>query len=261
MLETRREKFVVLGGGPMALALFGFLLWPDSDPDVEPTNQQAAIGPPKAAPAVRVEPPAATTSPTPAPAPSAAAAEPHSGLRLHGILGGGRGGGSAIFRVGEGSQRLVEVGREVAAGVRLAAVARDHVLLEMASGTFKLHLNGGEPAPAGTRTVPPAGASQALAAAGQPLDARQYRSGLAPRRVNGRTTGYAMRPDAPLPLLRRAGLQPGDVLVAVNGQTFDSEEKVLELSREIAGSYEAEFEFERNGRRMRATLPVNPRRN
>ena len=83
--------------------------------------------------------------------------------------------------------------------------------------------------------------------------------GLTPRKVGGRTTGFAIRPGANLPALQRAGLQPGDVLVAVNGQAFESEEKVMELAREIAGSYTADFEFERGVKRMKASTEVNKR--
>jgi general secretion pathway protein C len=83
-----------------------------------------------------------------------------------------------------------------------------------------------------------------------------YRLGLQPVRSEGRINGFAIRPDAVLPQLQQAGLRPGDVILAVNGQAFQSEEKVLELSNEIATSRTSEFEFIRQGKMMRASLTV-----
>ncbi|HET9428833.1 MAG TPA: type II secretion system protein N [Allosphingosinicella sp.] len=213
-------------------------------------------GPPAAAAA-----PALAQPPDPAPLATAPLAPPApapdlSGLRLHGLTATG-----AIIATA-GGQRLVRLGREVVAGVTLTEVRQHHAVLSTSAGLFELGLLGGPHAAAvtavATAAAAPANISPAPAAARQ-TEVLQYRLGLAPRRGDGRITGFAVRPGAEMPLLRRAGLQAGDVLIGVNGQTFDSEEKVLELASEIAGAYTAEFEFERNGRRMRASLPVNPR--
>ena len=64
---------------------------------------------------------------------------------------------------------------------------------------------------------------------------------------------------AQLEILERAGLRAGDMIVAVNGQAFRSEEKVLELSDELASSYTAEIKFLRDGRRLKGKLEVNKR--
>ena len=68
-----------------------------------------------------------------------------------------------------------------------------------------------------------------------------------------------MLPGARLPLLEQAGVRPGDVIVAVNGQAMMSEEKVLELSEEIATSYIAEFDYLRDGKRMKGKMEINKR--
>lgn len=189
---------------------------------------------------------AADASPPPAPLPDLGT------LRLHGLTATG-----AIIASTRG-QRLVALGREVIPGVTLHEVRQHHAVLATAAGRFELGFLG---APQTAPTAPTAAsASRSPAPAfARRTEVLQYRLGLAPLRADGRISGFALRPGAEMPLLHRAGLQAGDVLVGVNGQTFDSEEKVMELAREIAGSYTAEFEFERNGRRMRASLPVNPR--
>lgn len=255
MLKTRRERIILGGGAPCIALLLYFALWPAEEAEALPEQAPPQAAAP--APLAAASPPAqAPAAPPQAPDQSTTAA-----LRLYGVLGGGLGGGSAIFGSSADDQRLVEVGRDVAPGLRLHAVARDHVLLETASGLSRLRLGGGAlaavapAAQAAAAIAPASGASHAPTA----QDAVRYHSALAPRRIGDRTTGYTVRANASLPLLQQAGLRPGDVLVSVNGQSFDSDERVLELSREIAGSHEAVFEFEREGRRMQATLPVNPR--
>ena len=95
------------------------------------------------------------------------------------------------------------------------------------------------------------------AAKDQGMDAVALRLGMRPRKEDGRITGFELKQSRDLAPLQRAGLQAGDVIVAVNGQDFTSEEKLMELPAEIAGSYSAEFEIERDGRRMKLSLPVN----
>ena len=213
------------------IALYLYLIDPPATPAPEPAV------PPEAVPAAAATPPPA--------APSTA------GLELRGVLGSG-----AIIAT-PGGERVVWIGREIVPGLRLREVGLHRAVLAWSTGTVELVLDG-----RGTET---AHAAPAPASAADPaLEARReetlrYRLGLAPRRAGDRITGFAIRPDADVPMLRRAGLRPGDILVAVNGQSFDSAEKVMELAAEIAGSFTAEFEFERAGRRRRATLEVNPR--
>lgn len=204
-----------------------------------------------------------THSPRPEPLPAAVARTPPrhglpasiEGLRLHGVLTDG-----AVIAGPEGGQRLVVVGREVAPGLILREVGLHRIVLAWSDGTAELGFEHGSTE--GSADAPPAAASGERPEAA--VDVRRdeilrYRLGFAPRRNRGRTTGFTIRQEADLPALRRAGLRAGDVLVAVNGQSFDSEERVEALPSEIAGSFTAEFVFERDGRRLRARLPVNPR--
>ena len=207
---------------------------------------------------VAVAAPVATTiapaTPPPAPAQAAAPVPDLSQLRLHGLTASG-----AIIASSTG-QRLVRLGREVMPGVILSEVRQHHALLTTAAGRFELGFLGlADAAAAPLPATAPTERTIMASAPARRTEVLQYRFGLAPRRADGRVTGFAVRSGAEMPLLQRAGLRAGDVLVGVNGQTFDSDEKVMELATEIAGSYTAEFEFERNGRRMKALLPVNPR--
>ena len=234
--DRLRDPRLIAGAGLAACALAAAAAlrpWAGSDP---PVAISAAV---EEAPA---------PAPQPAPPPVAPSLE---GLRLHGVTPSG-----AILGFAGGVQRLVPIGRDVTPGLRLSEVRHDRVVLASAAGPLELGFQG--PVPAAPAEAP-AAAPPAAATEARREENLRYRFGLEPQRSDGRITGFAIRRGAELPILRRAGLQPGDVLVSVNGQSFDSQERVEELAAEIAGSFSAEFEFERGGRRMRTSLRVNDR--
>ncbi len=181
--------------------------------------------------------PAPEPSPPPAPAPAPPAAPPPAapdGLRLHGVTGAG-----AIIAAADGRQRLVAIGRDVLPGLRLEQVHLDHALLRSSTGAFRLDFTG---APAVA-----APGSQASASSDDARDeSLRYRLGLAPHRVGGRVVGHQVRTGADLPALARAGIQPGDVILSVNGSRLDRE-RVAELAWTLAHSDRVEFEIERSG--------------
>lgn len=220
-------------GLALPAGLTALFLYRADPPDAVPRLPEPALAP------------QVVSSALPEPAPPST-----DGLELRGVLGSG-----AIIATPAG-ERLVAIGRDVVPGLRLQQVGLHRAVLVWSAGTVELVLDG-----RGTETASPAAAVPATdpAAEARRDETLRYRLGLAPRLDGGRINGFAIRPDADVPVLRQAGLRPGDVLVAVNGQSFDSEEKLMELASEIAGSFTAEFEFERGGRRRRATLEVNPR--
>ena len=227
----------VAGGALAAVGLLAFLL-------IRPSSQEAPLEAPDAAPAP-LPPPVA-----PAPAAPAPAAPNANGLRLFGLLGRG-----AIIALPDGRQSFFAIDREVLPGLKVARIEQKHVVLASAGGELRLGFDGAAP----IEPADPPANGQTRSEPRPNDDALTYRFGLEARRSNGRIDGYALRPGANLPLLEQAGLRAGDVILSVNGQTFDSDEKVLELPREIAGSFTAEFEYDRSGRRMRTSLQVNPR--
>lgn len=253
-LSPRERRFLVAGAIALLLFLI-YLLWPSDDGG----EVELAEAPPPAAAPVYVPPPPVAAPIAAPPAPPPAATGSAAGLVLRGVMGGGPSGGAAIVAFPDGAQRVVRVGRELVPGMILRQIGVNYAIASSGGSDLRLELNKAgatpvatappAPTPPAARGVPPAG----------PEAAMPYRLGLAPQRSNGRIQGFAIRPDARLPMLERAGLRPGDVLVAINGQPVESEEKVLELPQEIAGSYTAQFEFIRGGKRMKGSLEVNPR--
>lgn len=235
-----RERFLI-GACVVTVVLVLFLLWMrgGGEGSAEDTGVELAAAPPVAAPIV------AATPVTPQP-PIADV----SALVLHGILAR-----SAIIGSADGVQRTIPIGREFMPGVTLKSTGFDHVVLATPGGDMRLALKQfGGPAPvAAAAPMPGPTASRGGDAV------LGYRLGLEPRRVGGRISGFTLQPGASVPSLTRAGLRPGDVLIAVNGQEIASEEDVMEMPAEIAGSYDAQFTFERDGRRQTVKLPVNPK--
>lgn len=234
-LNPRERRFLIAGAAALAAFLL-YLLLPEG---VEPGGElagEAARGPVPA-----FHPPAAPTPAIPSPPSPAAPAASLSGLVLRGVLGGG----AAIIGFPDGNQRSVPVGREFLPGVTLKEVALRHVILATISGESRLEFN--KPA---SEAAPAAGAAKAPEVDRPGRETLEFRTGLMPLEEDGRIRGFAIRPGASLAIFQRAGLRPGDVIVSVNGQAFRSEEKVLELSGELASAKTIEIDFVRGGRRM-----------
>ncbi|HVI34467.1 type II secretion system protein N [Phenylobacterium sp.] len=178
-----------------------------------------------------------------------------SQLVLHGVRAAAGGRGSAILSI-SGIQRSVTVGEEVEPDVVLAAVGADHVILSRGGARRRL----GFPTPQPGAAVEPATASLAPAEAAQPssgaaIDPRRLlaQTSLVPRVRDGQAAGYTVYPKGGSDVLRQAGLQQGDVLLAVDGVTL-TPERVSQLQDELAGASGAEIRFERGGQVMNTRI-------
>jgi type II secretion system protein C len=268
-LEARDKRALILGSIAV-LVLLAYLLWPrgagESSVELVAADQRQGA----AAPAPATVQPVPMVAAAPPVAPPAVVPE---GLSLTGVAGSG-----AIFSFKDGSQRFIGRGRDVAPGVVLQAVRLRDVILASGTMTYRLALGGtavaiqppAQPVPVGggtasTQLVVPGAPQNAL---GGPLitEAQQERMGqqfvaaLEPRQRGSQVTGWAIRPGTDLLPFSQAGLQPGDVLIAVNGEAVMDREQVAGLARQIANGSRVQFEFERGGQRMQRALEVNPRR-
>ena len=201
------------------------------------------------APAAAPVPPAVSPAlPMGIAAPMAAPAADPAGLRLSGILGYRGGRGAAIFAMPDGRQRRVAVGDEIRPGVRLERIAADRALIHDGVQMLELAL----PELAGSDAGAPAPAA-VVGAVDPRRDLANFRLGLKPVGDSRRPRGYRIAGGVPLPMLDRAGLRPGDVVLAVNGQTLD-EERLLDLPAELLAASSVEIAYERAGRRAAATI-------
>ncbi len=189
-----------------------------------------------------------------------ASAAGSSQMRLFGVRAGGAGGGSAIIGLADGRQVSVGVGEEVEPGLVLQSVGPDHVTLARGTSISRLIFSDTPvgaapppPPPPGPQTVTPVPVPPAAAAAVEP--ARLVaQAGLRPRMRGARLDGFTVSDGGDPAVLRAAGLRPGDVILAVNGQALDSLDRLTALRGQLAGSDSADIRFERDGVVQTSTL-------
>ncbi|WP_436355915.1 type II secretion system protein N [Brevundimonas sp. CEF1] len=193
-------------------------------------------------------------------------------LRLFGVRAGGPDGGSAIIGLPDGRQVSVGVGETISEGLTLASVGEDFVTVSRGGSVSRLVFTE---TPAGAATPPPppttaqvmtptgapapvsaAAPAAAPAPAGPVVDPQRLmaQASLRPRMDGLRIKGFTLAARGDGATLRAAGLQSGDVILAVNGAELNSLERLSELGGELSGSSAAEIRFERNGRVQTTTI-------
>lgn len=144
-----------------------------------------------------------------------------------------QGGGSAILAGPDGIQQSIAVGQEIMPGVRLKAVAFDHVTIDRGGAAETLYLAQTEQAPAapvlpsgppliGGGAAPPSlgGPPHSPGNGPQGLTFAQLRAdvGFIPRIDNGRISGLTVRSQGSGQAFRTAGLRDGDVVTQIGGK-------------------------------------------
>jgi len=178
-------------------------------------------------------------------------------MRLFGLRSDGAGGGSAIIGLADGRQLSVAVGETIEPGLVLQSVGPDHVVLARGTSLSRLIFSdlpagAAPPPPPVAQTVTPNPAS----AAGPAVDpARLMAEGsLRPRMQGVRLNGFTIADGADAGLLDAAGLQAGDVILAVNGVALDSPIRIAALRGQLATATSAEIRFERDGASQTTTI-------
>ncbi|WP_165967322.1 type II secretion system protein N [Luteimonas aestuarii] len=187
----------------------------------------------------------------------ASATAPQGDWTLHGVRRTPDGSGStAILSQAGGTQVAHRVGDEIAPGMVLETVGGDHVLLRRDTQTVRVDLpvDGGSARrdgaagslPTSPPPVAPAATDSTTTATQVDAAALFAAARLRAYREDGRVTGYTLMPGNDDALLRQVGLQPGDVLLDVNGQALDPE-RLLQLSGELQSADGARLTFRRDG--------------
>jgi general secretion pathway protein C len=192
---------------------------------------------------------------------SPGAAADTSGLALFGVRRASDPRRStAILGTVGGNQASFAVGDTVAPGVTLASVGDGQVVLDRGGTRLRLALPDA-PAPSATAAPAPVASPppQGPASVSAPIDAGQLlaQAGLRPRLRDGQADGYTLIPRGDGDLLRRAGLQAGDVLLAVNGQAL-TPERIGEIEQILRTNPNTVVTLERGGERKTLTLQMEP---
>ena len=163
------------------------------------------------------------------------------------------GGGSAIIAGEDGVQVSYAVGEEVMPGVTLDSVAFDHVILSRGGVKESLYIDQSVPA----ETVSPSNSGPGVQTppeangGGLNADTLQKSIGFAPRNEGGRTTGIVLTPRDDGTVLRMAGFQSGDVVVAINGRPVSSS---ADIAAQLRPGARLSIEVERGGQKIPIAL-------
>lgn len=169
------------------------------------------------------------------------------------------GRGSAIIGTADGQQKSFAVGEEIAPGVVLTAVGFDNVTISRNGSAEQLFLDQSPPAAVvgpgagsgSTGSAPPPPVTTPTVSANPPSIANEIQ--FQPRVSGGQVNGVTVQPQGSGTAFRASGLQPGDVVVAVNGQRISSVEQARAVAAGIS-SNEATVEVERGGRTMQVRV-------
>ena len=170
----------------------------------------------------------------------------------------------AIVAERSGKEAFYNVGDTLPGGAVLKEVYPDRIVLQR-SGRLETLRMPKEPvsgAPSSGARSPAARDSgpRARHAAGPRPSLREYRDmvlqdpqqfadkvRLRPRMQGGRMQGYEVRPGRDAQFLSQFGLEPGDVVTAVNGIPLDSPARGLSVLRDLARAQQVQLEVVRNG--------------
>ena len=179
-------------------------------------------------------------------------------FRLFGVRAGGPGGGSAIIGLPDGRQISVGVGEAIEPGLTLTEVGPDYAILSrngspsrVTFGEVPVGAAAPPPPPPGEQVVTPQTAPAATTVDPQALMAE---ASLRPRMRGLAVTGFSVNAAGQTPALAAAGLQPGDVITAVDGVPLDGLGRINELRTRLQRAPQAEIRFERDGQTRTTTI-------
>lgn len=180
------------------------------------------------------------------------------------------GGGSAIIAGPDGVQQSFAVGDEISPGVKLKAVAFDHVTIDRGGAAEDLFLDqSGAVEP--VAPPPPSGATPSLLPnppnlPGLPnapgpkagLTPAQLRAdiGFIPRVDGGKISGLVVRPQGSGAAFRQAGLREGDVITAINGRAVTGQGDIEQLGTQIGKGGTIPVTVERGNDTLSLTLTI-----
>lgn len=172
-------------------------------------------------------------------------------LALRGVL---TGQGLALIAASGQPERVYRQGDSLPGGATLRAVHEDHVLLERAGVLERLalpkpQLGSGASRPSLPRSSAPASAPAASLRTllqGSPAElSKQFR--LEPVVEAGQVRGYRIRALRDPGLLQRAGLEPDDVVLSVNGRSLTEAPDIAGLMNDLRDATVLDAVVLRNG--------------
>jgi general secretion pathway protein C len=173
------------------------------------------------------------------------------------------GRGSAILAGPDNVQKSIGVGEEIQPGVRLKAVAFDHITIDRVGTSEDLFLVQSDAPAAAAAGVSPGSALPAPGASPigtQPVRANQIRNeiGFIPRIDGGRISGLVVRPQGTGTLFRTAGLREGDVVTAIGGRPVSGPQDIDRVTAEFTTGGNIPITVERGTQTLALAITIAP---
>ncbi len=158
------------------------------------------------------------------------------------------GRGSAIIATPDGVQSSFAVGDDIMPGVKLKEVGGDFVVIDRGGTAEQLFLDQSTPAPVAAPggVTPPATTAAPATGVQAVLDAVSVQ----PRMSGSEMSGLILTPNGDGAAFKAAGLEPGDILLAVDGKRVDA---ITDLPSLPAGGSGPVLQVERAGRTITVT--------
>lgn len=171
------------------------------------------------------------------------------------------GRGSAILAGPDGVQKSFSVGEEVSPGVRLKAVAFDHVTIDRGGAAEDLFLDQSGAVTPVTPTASAIGApsmptAQPPSLGSSSADRLRSEIGFIPRIDDGRISGLVVRAQGSGALFRQAGLRDGDVVTAIGGRPVTGPQDVDRVGGDLRGAGSIPVTVERGRQTLSLAIPV-----
>lgn len=187
-------------------------------------------------------------------------------LELKGVVALETSDGGAALIAGEGEdERHYRVGDDLPGGATLEQILPDRVILSRDGRFEMLRLPRQRLEAHAVNPIPGTGDAALASTLAQRREAWLREPSrfmevvrVRPVMAGGRLKGFAVSPRREAALFRRAGLEPGDVVTAVNGRDLASVGDPRSMIKELASASTVTLEVERDGRRQTLTLPLGP---
>ncbi len=157
------------------------------------------------------------------------------------------GRGSAIIAMPDGVQSSYAVGDDIMPGVKLKEVGGDFVVIDRGGTAEQLFLDQSTPA-----AVASAGAATPIATSAAPAGVQAVLDAVnvQPRMSGAEMSGLILAPKGDGAAFKAAGLEPGDILLAVDGKRVSA---ITDLPSLPAGGSGPVLQVERAGRTITVT--------
>lgn len=174
--------------------------------------------------------------------------------------------GLAIIGETSANSKVYTVGQTIRSGTKLHAVYVDRVILDRGGRLEALLLpkesRGGTASNAQAPRLPPTMSAQPSVAENVRRLAQQNPGALTeilrpqPVFANGVQRGYRVYPGRNRQQFARLGLQPGDLVMAINGTPLDDPARGMEIFNSLGSASSVNVTIERNGQTEELTLNV-----